>query len=58
MEWFKNMDAQLYTNQLIVFESNHVEFKLTSNPDGKWIIKMINSHIVSFELKCMHAMVL
>ena len=49
MDWFKDMDAKLCTNQLIVFESNHVEFKLTSNSDGKWIIKTMNSHIVSFE---------
>ena len=39
--------AKLCTDQLIVFESNYVEFKLSSNPDGNWIIKTMNSHIVS-----------
>ena len=39
--------AKLCTDQLIVFESNYVKFKLSSNPDGNWIIKTMNSNIVS-----------
>ena len=50
MDWFKDMDAKLCTNQLIVFESSSVKFKLTSDPDGKWIIKTMNSCIVSFNI--------
>ena len=44
-EQFK--ETKLYTNHLIVFESDQVKFVLSSIPEGKWIIKRINSHIVS-----------
>lgn len=42
-------EANLYTDQLIVFEKNQVEFVLPSNPDENWTIKRINSHIVSVQ---------
>ena len=46
MERFK--EAEFYTNQPIVFESNHVEIQMSTNPDGNWTIKTINSHVVSY----------
>ena len=41
-------DAQLVTNQPIVFESDQVEFEVhTSEPSRNWTIQKINSPIVS-----------
>ena len=40
-------DAQLETNQPIEFESDQVEFKLLNSSDGLWIVKVMNSSVVS-----------
>ena len=40
-------DAQLETNQPIEFESDQIEFKLLNNSDGLWIVKVMNSSVVS-----------
>ena len=45
IECFK--EAVLCTRQLIEFGSSDIEIKVSSNPDENWIIKTINSHVVS-----------
>ena len=40
-------DAQVETNQPIVFESDQVNFEISNNSIGKWDIKVVNSSVVS-----------
>ena len=48
-------DAQLETNQPIEFESDQVQFKLLNSSDGLWIVKVMNSSVVSvLSLKSQH----
>lgn len=40
-------EAEPYASQPVVFESDHVEFKFSSGPQGNWTIKCITSCVVS-----------
>ena len=39
--------TKMYTNQLVVFESDRVEFRLSTTPGENWTVMSINSYVVS-----------